>query len=175
MAAIIEVISQPGQTLYAVIHNSSGQLWSTTGVSFENFNSAHWANYVISLTEQSPTGYYTAAFPSSVGAGKCTEVFYAGSGATSDPVIGNSQIYWNGTSEEQGIGQVFLNQTLNELGSVPAATPTIGQALMMLYMSIRNSHSATAIQEVIKNDAGTIIGTALLSDDGTTTTKGKFN
>lgn len=175
MAAIIEVISSTGQTLYSVVHNGTGQLWNTSGVAFENFNSAHWANYVISLTEQSPTGYYSAAFPTSIGAGKYTEVFYQGAGATTDPVIGSGAIYWNGTTEEQGVGSVMNSQTFSELGSVPPATPTLAQAIMMLYMSIRNVHSATAIQEIIKNDAGTTIGTATLSDNGTTTTKGKFS
>lgn len=175
MAGIIEVISATGQTLYSVVHNSTGQLWNTSGVTFENYNSAHWANYVISLTEQSPTGYYTAAFPTSIGAGKYTEVFYQGSGATTDPVVGSGSIYWNGTIEEQGIGQVFSNQTFNELNSVPPATPTLAQAVMMLYMSIRNLHTATAIQETISNDAGTGIGHATLSDNGTTTSKGKFS
>lgn len=174
MSGIIEVISATGQTLYSVVHNFSGQLWNTSGVAFENYNSAHWANYVISLTEQSPTGYYNAAFPTSIGAGKYTEVFYQGSGATTDPVIGSGSIYWNGTAEEQGIGLVFSNQTLSELGSIPPASPTLAQALMMLYMSIRNSHSATSIQEIITNDAGTTIGTAALSDNGIITTKGKF-
>lgn len=175
MAAIIEIISATGQTLYSVIHNSSGQVWSTTGVAFENFNTAHWANYVISLTEQSPTGYYTAAFPTQIGAGKYTEVLYQGLGVTTDPVIGSSVIYWNGTIEEQGIGQVFSNQVFSELNSVPPATPTLAEAIMMLYMSIRNAHTATAIQETITNDAGTGIGHATLSDNGNLTTKGKFN
>ena len=175
MAAIIEVISQTGQTLYSVVHNSSGQLWNTSSVAFENYNSAHWSNYVVSLTEQSPTGYYSAAFPTSIPAGKFTEVIYQGTGATTDPVVGSGSIYWNGTIEEQGIGQVLLNQILSELNSVPPATPTLAQAIMMLYMSIRNVHSATAIQETISNDAGTGFGHATLSDNGTTTTKGKFS
>jgi len=174
MSAIIECISQTGQTLYSTIHNSSGQLWNTSGLAFENYNSAHWSNYVISLTEQSPTGYYTAAFPSQVSAGKYTEVFYQGLGATTDPVIGNSSIYWNGSIEEQGIGAVFTTTTFNELNSVPPASPTLSQLLMMLYMSLRNNHTATATQETISNDAGGIIGRATLSDNGTTTTKGKF-
>lgn len=174
MSAIIECISRTGQTLYSVVHNNSGQLWNTSGLAFENYNSAHWSNYVISLTEQSPTGYYMAAFPSTIIAGKYSEVFYTGLGSTTDPVIGNSMIYWNGTIEEQGIGQVFINQTLAELNSVPPATPTLEQALMMLYMSIRNVHTATAVQETISNDAAGIIGRATLSDNGTTTTKGKF-
>lgn len=178
MAAIIEVISQTAQTLYATLHNSSGQVWNTSGQAFENFNSAHWSLYATSLTEQSPTGYYSAAFPSQILGGKYTEVFYqqaTGAPLTTDPVIGSGSIYWNGTSEEQGILIGLSTTTLTELSSIPAATPTITDVLMFLYMSLRNKHSATAIQETVSNDAGTTIGSAALSDDGTTTSKGKFS
>lgn len=178
MAAIIECVSISGQALYSTIHNASGQLWNTSGQAFENFNSAHWGNYATSLTEQSPTGYYVSAFPSQITAGKYTEVFYqqaGGSPATTDAVIGNTFIYWTGTVEEQGFYLGINGSTMPELNSVPPATPTIQQALMLLYMSLRNSHSATAIQETVANDAGTTIGTASLSDNGVTTTKGKFS
>ena len=175
MPAIIEcVASQSGLTLYTVIHNSTGQLWNTSGQAFEAYNSAHWANYVISLTEQSPTAYYFASFPTQIVAGKYTEVFYQGTGIVGDLIFGSSSINWNGTSEEQGIFLGMNATVLSELNAIPSATPTFAEAIMMLYMSIRNRHSATAIQETISNSAGTTIGSATLSDDGVMTTKGKF-
>lgn len=175
MAGIIECIAQTGQTLYSVIHNSSGQLWNTGGVAFENYNSAHWSNYVTSLTEQSPTGYYSAVFPIAIPVGKYTEVYYQGSGLVTDAVIGNSEMYWDGTSEEQGVGAILASLVLAELSGIPGAAPTLSQAIMLLYMSIRNEHSATATQEFVKNNVGGTIGTSALSDDGVTTTKGKFS
>lgn len=147
-------------------------------MAFENFNSAHWANYVTSLTEQTSTGYYTAAFPSSIAAGKYTEVFYqqaGGTAAVGDAVIGSSGIFWNGTIEEQGIAQVLSTAAMTELASLPGATPTVWQALMLLYMSLRNAHTATSVQETITNDAGTPVTSAALSDNGTTYTKAKFS
>lgn len=177
MAAIVECISQTGQNLYFTIHNASGQVWNTGGQAFENYNSAHWSMYATSFLEQSPTGYYSSAFPLPIQPGKYTEVFYqetSGSPATTDAVIGSSSIYWNGSVEEQGFWLGVSGTPIPELSSIPPATPTLGQALMILYMSLRNSHSATAIQETLKNDAGTVIGASSLSDDGTTTTKGKF-
>lgn len=175
MAAIIECVSLSGQTLYATVHNASGQLWNTGSVAFENFNSAHWANYVTSLTEQTATGYYTAAFPSGVPAGKYTEVYYQGTGTVGDAVIGSGQIYWNGTAEEQGIAQVLSSAAMTELTSIPGATPTLWQALMLMYMSLRNQHTATGAQESICNDVGNPIGSAPLADNGTTFTKSKFS
>lgn len=175
MSAIIECVSLSGQTLYATVHNSAGQVWNTSGVAFENFNSAHWSNYVTSLTEQTATGYYTAAFPSSIPAGKYTEVYYQGSGTVGDTVIGSSQIYWNGTIEEQGIAQVLSNAAMTELTGIPVETPTVFQALMLLFMSLRNQHTATGVQESIYNNAGSPITTATLSDNGTQYTKSKFS
>lgn len=70
----------------------------------------------------------------------------------------------------------LLNATaMPELTGVPPSTPTLYQALMMLFMSIRNQHTATASLEKIYNNGGTAITSAALTDDGTTTTKGQFS
>lgn len=217
MAAIIEIpASQSGQTLYAVIHDASGQLWN--GSAFETFNGSNWSNYVTALTEQTSSGYYKASFPSGVASGKYTIVYYAqqgGSPALGDPTIGSGQIYWNGTIEEQTVGsvvaatavtlsasqpsltigtvtnvtnigapglasiqaqlQALLNATaMPELTTVPSASPTIFQALMLAYMALRNQHIQTTLQEQIYNSAGTVVGTAQTTDDGTQFVKGRF-
>lgn len=71
--------------------------------------------------------------------------------------------------------QALLNATpIPELTGVPNATPTLQQALMLLFMSLRNNHTATQGAETIYNSAGTGITTAQLTDDGSTFTKGRF-
>lgn len=71
--------------------------------------------------------------------------------------------------------QLLLNETLSELAvAAPAATPSLSAALMLMYMALRNQETATATARTIRNDAGTIIATAVLSDDATTFTKGEF-
>lgn len=57
---------------------------------------------------------------------------------------------------------------------IPTATPTIKQALMYLYMAWRNEVTRTASAYNVKNDAGTVICKATLSDNGTTFTKAEF-
>ncbi len=65
--------------------------------------------------------------------------------------------------------------TLTELAQAqPAATPTLGNALMLLYMALRNETETDAALLEIKNNAGTVICKAALSDDGTDFTKAKF-
>jgi hypothetical protein len=65
--------------------------------------------------------------------------------------------------------------SLTELTGVPGATPTVAQALMLMYMALRNKQTTTATETKIHNDAGTAIATGTLSDDGTTFQKTEFS
>jgi len=65
--------------------------------------------------------------------------------------------------------------TLAELSQgVPASTPTIKAALMLLYMIARNQLTTTASELSVYNDAATKIAKKALSDDETTYTEGKM-
>lgn len=186
MSGIIELTSATADsTVYAVINNASGQRWN--GTAFEVFNGANWSNYVNALTEDRysgvGSGYYKGAFPSAIVAGRYTFTFYqqqGGSPAFGDPTIGSGgPMYWTGTAEDQGTSVnilALLNATaIPELTGIPSATPTLFQALMLLYMSLRNAHLSTSAQESISNDAGAVITTATVGDNGTTFTKAKFS
>lgn len=59
------------------------------------------------------------------------------------------------------------------LQAVPAATPTIATALMLLYMIVRNKLTATNNLLGIYNDAGTRVVKKALDDDGVTYTETK--
>ena len=65
-------------------------------------------------------------------------------------------------------------KTLSELGAIPSATPAASDALMLQFMALRNLRETTATADRIKNDVGTTIATATLSDDGTTFTKTEY-
>lgn len=63
---------------------------------------------------------------------------------------------------------------LTELAQAqPSATPTWQQALMALYMELRNQVTATGTNKSVCNDAGTVIFKKTISDDGTTFTEAK--
>lgn len=65
--------------------------------------------------------------------------------------------------------------TLSELSQAqPPAQPTFKQAMMLLYMALRNQWTQSATEHKIRNDAGTIICKRTLSDDGTTLTGDKL-
>lgn len=64
---------------------------------------------------------------------------------------------------------VLKTDTIAELtAAIPSATPTFENALMLLYMALRNKLDTTSTQLSINNDAGSVIIKATLSDDGTT-------
>lgn len=70
---------------------------------------------------------------------------------------------------------VMTVDTIAELAQgLPPITPTIIQALMLAYMKLRDKVEQTSNLLEIHNDAGTVITKAIVSDDGTTFTKGKL-
>lgn len=64
---------------------------------------------------------------------------------------------------------------LAELGAVPSATPSPRNALMLLFMTLRNKLTTTATAKSVFNDAGSSIASKALSDDGTTYTETKMS
>lgn len=67
-----------------------------------------------------------------------------------------------------------MQVTLTELSTLPGASPTLSQAIMLAYMAKRNKHDTTSTTDEIHNDAGTVIATAAVSDDSTTFTRAKY-
>jgi len=66
--------------------------------------------------------------------------------------------------------------TLSEItgaADIPA-TPTLKQAIMLLYMYVRNAGQATSAERRVMNDAGTEVLDAAMSDDGTTFDQGEL-
>ncbi len=84
---------------------------------------------------------------------------------------GLTAIPWNAAWDAEVESEVndALDTAIAELAqAAPTATPTIRTALMLLYMALRNQVDVTASIKRIHNDAGTIIATKALTDDGTT-------
>lgn len=92
---------ETGDTLYALVRNSAGQIWQTTTTTFVNYVTANLANYAISLTEQGTASrYYTANFPAAV-EGTYAVVVYkqlGGSPAETDLLTDSGNVEWTGTN-----------------------------------------------------------------------------
>ena len=149
----IEIAYQPGATLYSVIHYKDGTVWN--GLAFEAFNSAHWATYAVPLTEQSPSGYYRAAFPAGIGDLLTTEATYNQQGvspalvdATPGPIsIGQSQ----GVDvaavvhSEQAAANMYANLALLVPGSVQTGAATTTYCKTNISATLTNVYNGRLI------------------------------
>ena len=71
---------------------------------------------------------------------------------------------------------VVATDTIAEITGIAdvPATPTMRQALMLLYQWLRNNTQVTSTERRILNDAGTEVLDATMADDGTVFTQGKL-
>lgn len=97
---LIETISTTGLSLYAIIFNPYGQAWNTTlnagDGGWEVYDSGHWAQYAIALTEKSGSGYYSGQYPDGIEDILTTEVIYANAA----PALGDQPM---GIGQSQGV------------------------------------------------------------------------
>lgn len=52
-----------GRIVYVVIQAPDGTFWNTDSEAFEVYNSAHWSDYAVSLSEFSGSGIYRGVYP----------------------------------------------------------------------------------------------------------------
>lgn len=84
---------------YFLVRNSTGGIWN--GAAFEAYQTANYANYPITATEQgTASGYYTASFPvTSAGVYYTVAKQRAGvSPVETDITIGTGILQWSGTA-----------------------------------------------------------------------------
>ncbi|MFZ5829807.1 MAG: hypothetical protein ACOY3P_06955 [Planctomycetota bacterium] len=96
--ATISISDLPGLDLYAVLRDATDQVYNTSSEAFEAYNSSNWASYDIAATEQGSSGYYVAATPAGLTAGRYRITFHEGaSPAEGDAVVDSVSAYWDGT------------------------------------------------------------------------------
>jgi hypothetical protein len=111
---------QIGETLYAVVHNGSGQCYA--GVTPEARTVANWATYKIALTETPASSYfYVGTFPAVASGFYFLDIYIQGGGAAAigDFRVGTILAHWDGTTlRPQGVDvrQVLADgQTASDL------------------------------------------------------------
>jgi hypothetical protein len=63
---------------------------------------------------------------------------------------------------------------MSDLGAPPSATAKIASGLSWIFMAVQNDRKTTSTQDTIANSANAVVGTATVSDDGTTYEKTKY-
>jgi hypothetical protein len=171
MAGEIQVAHLTGKNVYALVRNATASIWN--GSAFVAYSTANLSTYALTLIEQgTASGYYSGAFPAAPAGIYNIAAFERGGAnpAEGDLLVASGDLHWDGSAV---IPRLAPN--LIELAAVPPAAPTVAQALMFLYMALRNRMTVTTGQQQMSNDAGTVVGTSALSDDGVTFTRGKFS
>jgi len=103
MANEIHVDYTSGNTLYAVVRNSVGEVWYAGGQVFEAWGTGNRAadDYDISLTDKSGNRY-VGSFDSNIPAGRYSIQIFSQAGANpadSDNLVGGGEIVWSGVGE----------------------------------------------------------------------------
>jgi hypothetical protein len=73
-----------------------------------------------------------------------------------------------------GAGLTNVGGAATELSGIPATTSNVLDQVQFLFMALRNKIDVTATVKEVHNNAGTVIGTKTLSDDGTTYSETKM-
>ncbi|MDZ4263914.1 MAG: hypothetical protein U1B30_16495, partial [Pseudomonadota bacterium] len=119
-------------------------------------------------TNNDKTGY-------AIGAGGIDAAAFAAgaiaAAAIAADAIGASEFAQAAADKVFGTGGAALPEVAQ---GIPSATPRPDQALMLLYMALRNAGKSTATERRILNDAGTVIAKSTMSDDGTTFDQGEL-
>ena len=76
--------------------------------------------------------------------------------------------------ESDGSVLAFDNNVMGELDSIPTSASTLHEKLEFIFQYLAGKRTATsALETMLKDDGATALGTAVLSDNGTTFTKNK--
>jgi hypothetical protein len=115
MANEIHIDYDSGNTLYAIIRNSIGEVWHVVGQVFEDWgNDGHDADdYDIALTDKDGDRY-VGSFDTNVTAGRYTVQVFLQAGANpadSDSLIGSGQIVWT-TNAELTSDKILANKAV---------------------------------------------------------------
>jgi len=107
------------------------------------------------------------------------ELFFDGTGydASASAVGEVGTVYFlDGHTAQTGDSYALLaTDTISEMAQgIPPSTPTFREAIMYLYMRLRNKLTVTTSELAVYNDAGTKIAKKAVSDDGTTYTEAEM-
>ena len=95
-------------------------------------------------------------------------------GAVPRTWMGMSQVSDDQSTKLDALYSAFIT-THAELTGIPSQSAGVLDKIELLFMALRNKFENTNALQTINNNAGNSIGTAAISDDGTTYTKDKFS
>lgn len=113
----IQALYQTASIVYAVIRglvSGTRQYWNPTlntgAGGWEAYNSAHWSQYAIAMTEDAGSGYYAATYPAGISGVLTTEGYYVRGGGS--PALGDSPAVSLVQSQGQNLAAVAGDATV---------------------------------------------------------------
>ena len=150
----IEALAGTGSTLYAICHNPDGTVWNRVNQAFEAFNSANWADYAISLTEQTGSGYFRGVYPSGISGVITTDVIYTQAGIA--PALIDAPA--SGIGQSLGVNLASINMDTSAVAKLLASLGT------MALGAVTSSGTSTPILLYVDlNDASDVYQGRLLA------------
>lgn len=123
MANEISFRHTTAKTLYAILRKANGQHCVVSTGAFQNYATANWSTYTITMSETPSTGrMYVGNMPANVAAGAYIIELYERVGASpavSDTLIAETEMAWSGTSELTQL------DTIAAIDSVGVAVATV--------------------------------------------------
>lgn len=103
MANEIHINYESGNDLYALVRNTSGQVWRASAQEFENYGTSgrNADDYDISLSDKQGS-LYAGDFDSNIPAGRYTIQIFLQAGANpadGDKLVGSGLFVWSGSAE----------------------------------------------------------------------------
>lgn len=173
----IDATNMPG---YYELGIPDAALSSTAGVDSVTIMLKGAANMAVAIKELQLTDFDPndavraglTALPN-VASGSAGAIPTTGTGANQISVTSGAVILT--TAERAAVSAALLATALTELAQAqPSATPALNDAIMLLYMALRNARTVTATTDSIANNAGTVVTKSTIGDDGTTFTRAKL-
>jgi hypothetical protein len=176
MANEVRICYASGQTLYFIIRRDDGHVWDTAGNAFEDWNVM--TDYDIPMTDETGS-FYQGDFDTDVTAGRYTVQIFLQTGGgpvDADPMLGSTEIYWNGTAEVSETEYALQVNTIAEMAaSAPPETPTIEQIWNFIYRLFSQKTLTTSALLTVRNYADSAdLFKATIANDGTTFTKDEY-
>lgn len=113
-----------GGTMYVLIRDRIGRVWNTSSQSMENYQTANYANYTVSATEQgSASAYYVATFPAAIPPGVYSITMHqqqGGSPAETDRRVAMNDYQWGG-SATLPLSDLVTSGQLSQIGPIRIA------------------------------------------------------
>jgi hypothetical protein len=117
MANEIHLDYASGNSIYAVVRNSAGQVWYPVGSAFENWgtNGHNADSYDIAVTDKGGARY-VGDFDTNIPAGRYTIQIFLQAGANpadSDELVGSGRLIWTGTAELT-VDKILANKAIQK-------------------------------------------------------------